>query len=220
VIGPIREAFHRRLRRRAEHLAERIAPHLPVGSTLLDIGSGTGHNAEALRAQGASLCVEVDIVDFHVVGGGPVLFDGARLPFVDLGFDASLLVFVLSYADDPAILLREAGRVASRRVLVFQSNPWGWAGRIALRLRSWIQGRVAFRLCAILRLIPPSPMPLRQRRLLPRDRVGKLAADAGLKLAQVISEPGLLGLVSRDLFVMERLFQEPNLAASASRKEA
>jgi SAM-dependent methyltransferase len=203
MIGPLRAAFHRRLRRRAGHLAGRIAPHLPAEATVLDIGSGTGHNAEALRARGARTCVEADIVDFHVVGVGPVVFDGARLPFADRVFDACLLAFVLRYPDDPAALLREAGRVASRRVLVLQSSPRGRAGRIALRLRSWAQGRVAFRLCAALRLIPRSQTPLRPRRMLSRERVGELADEAGLKLARVVPEPGLLGLVSRDLFVLE-----------------
>jgi SAM-dependent methyltransferase len=156
-------------------------------------------------------------VDFHVVGGGPVLFDGARLPFADRVFDACLLAFVLSYADDAAALLREAGRVASRCVLVLQSSPRGRAGRIALRLRGWVQGRVAFRLCATLRLIPPSPSPLRRRRLLSRERVVDLADEAGLRLARVVPEPGLLGLVSRDLFVLEVPPRGIDLAASAPR---
>ena len=116
---------------------------------------------------------------------------------------------MLRYPDDPAALLREAGRVASRRVLVLQSSPRGRAGRIALRLRSWVQGRVAFRLCATLRLIPASPTPLRPRRMLSRERVGELADEAGLKLARVVPEPGLLGLVSRDLFVLEGPPQGP-----------
>ena len=217
MIGPLRAAFHRRLRRRAGHLAGRIAPHLPTGATVLDIGSGTGHNAEALRAQGARTCAEADVVDFHVVGGGPVLFDGARLPFADRVFDACLLAFVLSYTDDPAALLREAGRVASCRVLVLQSSSRGRSGRIALRLRGWIQGRVAFWLCATLRLIPPSPAPLRPRRLLSRERVGDFADEAGLRLARVVPEPGLLGLVSRDLFVLEGSPEGPGLAASTPR---
>ncbi len=220
MIGPLRAAFHRRLRRRAGHLAGRIAPHLPTEATVLDIGSGTGHNAEALRARGARTCVELDVVDFHAVGVGPVLFDGARLPFADRVFDACLLAFVLRYPDDPAALLREAGRVASRRVLVLQSSPRGRAGRIVLRLRSWVQGQIAFRLCATLRLIPPSQAPLRARRMLSRERVGELADEAGLKLARVVPEPGLLGLVSRDLFVLEGLPQGTCRAASTPRPGA
>jgi len=220
VIGPLRSAFRRRLRRRAGHLAGRIAPHLPAGATMLDIGSGTGHNAEALRARGVRTCAEADVVDFHVVGGGPVLFDGARLPFADGAFDVCLLAFVLSYTDDPAALLREAGRVASWRVLILQSSPRGRAGWIALGLRGWVQGRLAFRLCATLGLIPPSPSPLRRRRMLSRERVAELAEEAGLRLARVVPEPGLLGLVSRDLFVLEGPPQGPGLAASTPRSGA
>jgi SAM-dependent methyltransferase len=217
VIGPMRAAFHRRLRQRAEHLAGRIAPHLSTAATILDIGSGTGHNAKALQAQGARACAEADVVDFHVVGGGPVLFDGSLLPFADRAFDACLLAFVLSDTDDPAALLREAGRVASWRVLVLQSSPRGRAGRIALQLRSWVQGRVAFRLCATLRLIPPSPTPLRSRCLLLREQVGDLADEVGLRLAWVVPEPGLLGLVSRDLYILEGPSEVPGLAASTPR---
>jgi SAM-dependent methyltransferase len=203
MIEPLRTAFHRRLHGRADALAGRIAPHLPADATVLGIGSGTGHNALALRSRGTRACVEADVVDFHAVGSGPILFDGVRLPFADRVFDASLLVFVLSYPDDPAALLRDAARVASNRVLVLQSIPRGWAGRTALRLRSWIQGRVAFRLCAILRLVPPARAPLRPQRMLSREQLGELADAAGLTLAQVVPEPGFLGLVSRDLFVLE-----------------
>ena len=94
------------------------------------------------------------------------------------------------------------------------------AGRIAPHLRRWLQGRVAFRLCAALRLIPLAPTPLRPRRMLSRKGVGELADEAGLKLARVVPEPGLLGLVSRDLFVLEGPPRGPCLAASPPRPGA
>ncbi len=216
MIGTLRALFHERLRRRARHLAGRIAPHLPTGAMVLDIGSGTGHNAEALLALGVRTCIEADVVDFHVVGGGPVLFDGARLPFADRVFDACVLAFVLSYANDPANVLREAGRVASRRVLVFQSSPRGRSGRVALVLRGWVQGPVAFRLCAALRLIPAARSPLGHRRLLSRERMVEVAEEAGLRLERVVPEPGLLGLISRDLFVLEGPPQGAALAVAVS----
>lgn len=205
MMGLLHAAFHHRLRRRSGRLVARIAPHLPAGSRLLDVGSGTGHNAEALRVGGGCSCTEADVLDFHVVGQGPVVFDGRRLPFGDRAFDVCLFAFVLSYPEEPASLLREAGRVASRRVLILQSTPRGGVGRIALRLRGWLQGTLAFRLCTILRLIPPSPSPspLRKRRLLSRQEVGGLAVEAGLTVSRIVPETSLLGLVSRDLFVLE-----------------
>ena len=53
--------------------------------------------------------------------------------------------------------------------------------------------------------------------MLSREQVGELADEAGLKLAGIVPEPGLLGLVSRDLFVLEGPPQGPCLAASAHR---
>ena len=70
MIRSLHAMFHRRLRRRAERLTRRLVPHLPAGARLLDIGSGTGHNARALRVRTGGSCLEADVVDFHVVGGG------------------------------------------------------------------------------------------------------------------------------------------------------
>ena len=53
--------------------------------------------------------------------------------------------------------------------------------------------------------------------MLSRQRVGELADEAGLKLARVVPEPGWLGLVSRDLFVLEGPPQTTGLAAAAPR---
>ncbi len=55
--------------------------------------------------------------------------------------------------------------------------------------------------------------------MLSRERVRELAGEAGLKLARVVPEPGLLGLVSRDLFVLEGPPQGPSLAAHTPRPE-
>ena len=69
---------------------------------------------------------------------------------------------------------------------------------------------------AAFRLIPPSRTPLRPRRMLSRERVGELADEGGLKLARVVPECGLLGLVSRDLFVLEHPSQGPGLVTPRS----
>jgi len=195
--------FHRLLSRRAEHLARRLIPHIPPGASLLDVGSGTGHNARALRVGTGGTCLEADVVDFHVVGAGPILFGGTRLPLADDAVEVCLLAFVLSYPENPVALLREAGRVASGRVLVLQSTCRGRWGRVALRARNWLQGPIAFGACRTLGLIPPARSPLLARRLFSRDQLEAVVAEAGLILERVEPEPGS-GSISRDLLVLDR----------------
>lgn len=208
MTGPLHRAFHHRLRRRAARLAARVVPHLPPAA-LLDIGSGTGHNAAAPRAAGDRACVEADVVDFHAVGGGPIVFDGTRLPFADGAFDACLFTFVLRCAADPAGLLREAGREASGLVVILHSCPRGRAGRMILRARGWVQGALAFRICSILGLSTPAPAPMGRRRLPSREAVAGLADAAGLRLARFEPDPAGPRLVGRDLFVLGRRPEEP-----------
>ncbi|AMV36343.1 methyltransferase domain-containing protein [Planctomyces sp. SH-PL62] len=196
--------FHRRLDRRAERLAGRLAPHLPAEARLLDIGSGTGHNARSLRRRLGGACLEADVVDFHVVGDGPMLFDGERLPLADDAVDVSLIIHALSYADDPVGLLREAGRVASRRVVLIQSTYRGSLGRVVLGGRGWVQGRGAFRACRALGLIPPVRDPLRPRRAFTRERLEAAVEEAGLRVKRLEPEPGLAAITSRDLLVLDR----------------
>lgn len=203
MIGPLRAVFHDRLGRRAEQLARRIAPHLPAGARLLDIGSGTGHNARALRLRTGGSCIEADVVDFHVVGDGPMLFDGERLPLPDNAVDVSLVVHALSYTEDPAALLREAGRVASRGVVVIQSTYQGAWGRAFLLVRGRIQGRLSFRVCRALGLIPPVADPLGTRHLFSRSRLEATVTRSGLVVQLWDSEPSSLSRTSRDLLVLD-----------------
>ncbi|WP_165248615.1 methyltransferase domain-containing protein [Paludisphaera soli] len=199
----IRRLFDDRLRRRADALARRLAPHLPASPRLLDVGSGTGHNARALERLAGGSCREVDVVDFHVVGPGPALFDGVRLPFHRDEFDMCLVLHVLTYADDPSTLLREAGRVASRGVVLVQSTHRGAWGRAALGLRGALQGTLAFRACRAFGLIPPAADPLRPRRRFTRGRLLRVVAESGLVVRSIEAEPGLGGAASRDLLILE-----------------
>src|SRR5687768_10995220 len=120
--------LHGALERRARALADRLVPHLPGSGRALDIGSGTGHNAQAMRERTRLVVEEVDVCDMHVVGGGPVLFNGRALPYPDGCFAVSTILFVLQCADEPAALLREAARVTAGPVLVIQSTCEGAIG--------------------------------------------------------------------------------------------
>jgi SAM-dependent methyltransferase len=200
----LRAIFHRRMRRRAELLARRLAPYLPPAARLLDIGSGTGHNARALRVRTGGSCLEADVVDFHVVGGGPILFDGVHLPLRDDEVDVSLIIHALSYSEDPVALLREAGRVASRGVILIQSTYRGPRGRVFLLVRSWVQGRLSFWLCRALGLVPAVPDPLRPRRMLSREHLAAIIGRSGLFVRRLEPEQDLASRTSRDLLVLNR----------------
>jgi SAM-dependent methyltransferase len=99
--------------RRVRVLAELIAPLLPAGAAVLDVGCGDGAVAAGIAARRPD--VAVCGVDVLVRSGTriPVApFDGRTLPFGDGSFGAALLVDVLHHAADPRRLLAEAGRVA------------------------------------------------------------------------------------------------------------
>lgn len=205
--------FHRRLRRRAEHLAGRLAGHLPVGASVLDVGSGTGHNAEAIRNRLGMRCVEADVVDFHVVGPGPVVIGGTTLPFGEGEFDACVIAFVLSFVDDPVAMLREASRVAGGRVLLLQSTCRGGWSRACLWVRGRIQGPMAFEACRRLGLIPPVRSPMNRPRRLNRDELRQIIARAGLVVEAVEPERGFAS-ISRDLFVLSNGARPPSPTVS------
>lgn len=107
------------LGRRVRVLARLLARLVPAEAELLDVGSGDGAVAHALML--ARPDVHAEGLDVLVRSGAriPVRhFDGRTIPAADRSAGTVLLVDVLHHADDPAALLREAGRVARDAVIV------------------------------------------------------------------------------------------------------
>ncbi|MGB8646828.1 MAG: class I SAM-dependent methyltransferase [Anaerolineae bacterium] len=119
---------------RAQLIAENLAPHLSPNQTLLEIGAGKGHVAQALREAASVEMHLVDVVDYNETALPLRVYDGARLPFADRTFDYSLLIFVLHHTPDPLVVLREALRVSRGGVLIVENHVPGWARQQITRL--------------------------------------------------------------------------------------
>lgn len=125
-------------RRRIRVLAGHIAPLLPRGASVLDVGCGDGLLGRTILDRRPDLALTgVDVLvrpETHL----PVQrFDGFTLPQADASADVVLFVDVLHHADDPMRLLTEAARVARQAIVIKDHIQAGWLDRQTLRLMDW-----------------------------------------------------------------------------------
>lgn len=129
-------------RSRLRYLPPRLAQHLGDVRTVLDCGSGDGEIAWRVTEILPSLSVVgVDVI-LQPTPRIPVSpYDGRHLPFPDGAVDAVTLVDVLHHCDDPAAPIREALRVAKRKVVI-KDHYWvtGW-DRMLLTLSDYLGNR-------------------------------------------------------------------------------
>lgn len=119
------------------HLAGALHP----GAVVLDLGSGSGHVADAVRACGGrTICLEIEPGVLagsrrRYPGGSHVAADAASLPFAEASVDAVFCFSVLQYADRAAALaeMRRVLRPGGRVVVV--ENLAG--SPVALAYRAW-----------------------------------------------------------------------------------
>lgn len=192
------------LTRRAQVIADRISPFLPGTGVVLDIGSGTGHNACELRRRTGSRVIELDVTNMSTLGSPPLLFDGEHLPFPDDAVKCALMLFVLHYPEDPVALLREAHRVVTERMIVLQSTYSGPGALAVLRCRDALQGRLVFQVARCVGLIGNCECSLVPRRFFDRERLERSFSDARWEVVHHQPQKWPLLNLSRDLYVLER----------------
>jgi SAM-dependent methyltransferase len=143
--APVRWAYDRLLRpRRTRRIGALLAPLLPAGGDVLDVGCGDGH----LTAHLASLRRDLRFVGVEVFarpreGLELHAYDGRRLPFPDRSFDTVLMCAVLHHLDEPGVLLAEAARVARRHIVLLDHQVERPLDRALLGLVDW-PGNVPF----------------------------------------------------------------------------
>jgi len=137
VIGRIhdRHVAGRRVRRLADHLA----PLLPPGADVVDVGCGDGVLAREILRRRTDVAIRGLDVLVRPRTAIPVQpFDGRRLPLGDASAGAVMFVDVLHHAENPMDLLRDACRVARDAVVIKDHLRDPLLAAATLRLMDWV----------------------------------------------------------------------------------
>lgn len=128
--------------RRTQVLAEALAPLLPQGARVLDVGCGDGTIGALLAQRRADISIEgVEVISRSSCRIPCRAFDGEHLPFPDGSFDACLFVDVLHHTTDVTQLLREAARVARSTVVLKDHLSENFFDHTTLRVMDWVGNR-------------------------------------------------------------------------------
>ncbi len=128
--------------RRAAVLAAHLANVIPPARTVLDVGCGDGRVAQLVRAARPELDIRGLEVAPRAAACIPVRgFDGCTLPYPNASVDVVLFIDVLHHTQDPLVLLREAGRVARRAVVIKDHVRDGWGSWATLRFMDYVGNR-------------------------------------------------------------------------------
>ncbi|MBA2663639.1 MAG: methyltransferase domain-containing protein [Bradymonadaceae bacterium] len=129
LVEVARKALDAILRQRARDKFATIAAHLSPGERLLDIGAGEGY--VGLSASEAGFEVElVDVSSRNRTHLRAATYDGRTLPFADGAFDVGILSYVLHHCHDPDQVIREAGRVCHKLVILETTYIAAWDRRL------------------------------------------------------------------------------------------
>jgi len=126
-------------RRRSERLADAIAPLLPPGGQVLDVGCGDGLIDQLLLERRPDVTISgIDAVA-RAEAQIPVReFDGVTIPYDAGEFDAVLLIDVLHHTTDPLVLLREAMRVTRGDIILKDHTRDGLLAGPTLSVMDWL----------------------------------------------------------------------------------
>jgi hypothetical protein len=137
LTGAIHEAVV--FGRRTRVLSERILPLIPANAHVLDVGTGDGTIASMWQQTRPDLSLEG--IDVLVRPGTKIPvrgFNGRTIPYTDKSADVVTFVDVLHHAEDVSWLLRDAARVARKKVIIKDHFSENTLDHATLRLMDWV----------------------------------------------------------------------------------
>jgi len=125
-------------RRRVNVLTRHLAPLIPPGARVLDVGCGDGAIDSTIMQRRPD--VSITGIDVLVRPSSQIAvkhFDGRVIPYPDASFDVAMFVDVLHHTQDPLVLLAEAARVACT-ILIKDHFREGFMANTTLRFMDWV----------------------------------------------------------------------------------
>jgi ubiquinone/menaquinone biosynthesis C-methylase UbiE len=104
------------------------------GAKILDLGCGCGIAGREFQKFFKSDLIGIDVVDKRVEKIPFLIFDGKNIPFPDNHFDYVLISYVLHHAKDPVLLLREAKRVARKKIIIYEDLVEDWLSELICKI--------------------------------------------------------------------------------------
>lgn len=125
--------------RRSRVLSEKLAALLPANARVLDVGCGDGTIAVLIKGKRPDVTIEgIDVLVRPHAKIPVTKYDGVNIPFEDNSFDAVIFVDVLHHTDNPALMLKEANRVAKTAVILKDHLRNGFLAGSTLRVMDWV----------------------------------------------------------------------------------
>lgn len=114
----VRKTLFARGKNRGNYFADILGKLISKNDKVLDIGAGLGIICSELIERGYNVLP----LDVHSISVSdkvvPQIYDGKTMPFKDKEFDASLLLMVLHHIKDYKEVLKEAGRVSKKIIVI------------------------------------------------------------------------------------------------------